>query len=391
MITQHMNRIHLRHLGCGALLLAALLLGGCSNDSEPVPAAQSEEAEPEHDEHAEETGRVELTEAAMQNAGIAVAEVSMREITSGSGSAAAPGQVELDPARVTLISPRTSGRIERLVAVEGDAVRGGQAVAYVLSHAFLTAQNDFIQAVRRAELLAGTPDETGANALAEAAGRRLDLLGASDQLIERLATGGAALDLLPIVAPFSGSIIEMHTLTGAAVEAGSPIYTLADLSAVNVVVEVPERALPMLRGGQTADIQLAAYPTERIRGTVDRIREELDPTTRTVKAIVRVPNPRRILRPGMFASVRLESATGGGRVTRPVVPESAVIVDGAERYVFVEVAPRTFERRAVDVQSSGGGELIVHSGLAAGERVVTEGAFTLKSELAKGEFGGHDH
>ncbi|MEX2608678.1 MAG: efflux RND transporter periplasmic adaptor subunit [Gemmatimonadota bacterium] len=393
-MTQNILITSRRRLGHIALALLAFSMGACSDDEAPSLAAGEEQHDEHGDEHADEDGadgRVELTEAAIRNAGIEVAEVAAREVSGEPSGAAVPGQVEFDPSRVVLVSPRTGGRIERLTAVEGDQVRAGQPLAYVLSSAFLTAQNDFLQSVRRAQVLAGTGDEEGARALAEAARRRLRLLGATDALVERLAGGGDPLDLLPIGSPIGGSIVEAHSITGAAVEAGSPIYTVADLSVVNVVAEVPERALSTLRRGQTADVRLSAYPDERVQGTVDRIREELDPSTRTARAVIRVPNPRRLLRPGMFASVALSAGAAAPREMRPVIPESAVVTDGAERYVFVEVAPRTFERRTVDVAPLGGGELLIRSGIAAGERIVIRGAFTLQSELGKAEFGGHAH
>jgi cobalt-zinc-cadmium efflux system membrane fusion protein len=93
----------------------------------------------------------------------------------------------------------------------------------------------------------------------------------------------------------------------------------------------------------------------------------------------------------MFAMVSLGAAADGPRVTRPVVPQAAVVTDGTERYVFVELEPGTFERRTVQVEPLGDGDIVILSGLEAGERVVVEGAFTLNSELAKDEFGGHQH
>lgn len=104
--------------------------------------------------------------------------------------------------------------------------------------------------------------------------------------------------------------MEAQALAGAAVEAGSPLFKIADLSVVNVVAEVPERALPLLRVGERATITLAAYPTLRFERRVERLRDQLDPTTRTVKAIIHVANADPALRPGMFATVTL-SAPGG--------------------------------------------------------------------------------
>lgn len=383
----------------------ALVLSGAACSDGPggeTGAAVGAEAPEEHadehgDEHEEEgePGRVVLTEAGHRTAGIEVVEAREEAPGAVAVGTEVPGHVDFDPARVALVSPRAPGRIERLTAVEGDRVGAGQPVAYVLSPAFLTAQNDFVQAARRAELLAGTGDEEGARALAAAARRRLQLLGAPPAAIERLEEGGEPLDLLPIVAPFAGNVVEMLTLPGAAVEAGSPIYKLADLSAVDVVADVPESALSRLRRGQSASIRLSAYPGREYTGRVERIRQALDPETRTAKAVIRVPNADGTLRPGMFASVTLEGigpATAAAPGARAItVPASAVVTEGAERYVFVEVAPLTYERRPVEVAAAAGDRVRILGGLAAGERVVARGAFTLKSELGKAAFGGHAH
>jgi RND family efflux transporter MFP subunit len=381
-----------RSAWAAALLILLGAGAACSPDAANEADAHAAE-EAEEGEASATDARVSLTEAAFGNAQIQVEEVRADAGAATGATLEVPGQVEFDPARVALVSPRTSGRIERLTAVEGDRVAAGQPVAYVLSPAFLTAQNDFIQATRRAETLAGTQDEPGARSLAGAARRRLQLLGAGNGLIARLERGEAPQDLLPVVAPFGGSVTEALALTGAAVEPGSPIFKIADLSAVNVVADVPERALPSLRRGQAAAVRLAAYPELRLQGRVTRIREELDPATRTAKAVIHVPNPQRILRPGMFASVGLEGVSGASAApaTMLTIPSTAVVTDGAERYVFVETGPRTYERREVHVAPAANGRVAVASGVAAGERVVTRGAFTLNSELGKAAFGEDEH
>jgi len=152
-------------------------------------------------------------------------------------------------------------------------------------------------------------------------------------------------------------------------------------------------ALTVIAGTQIPRIGADFTPSDLFASFADqeRIAEELDPSTRTARALVRVANPDRRLRPGMFATVHLLAPGEGPLVTRLVIPAQAVVVDGAERWAFVEVGPRTFERRAVEVEALGEDELVVLSGLAPGERLVIQGAFTLKSELAEGEFGGHHH
>lgn len=366
-----------------------------AQEGDPVHAADHEEAEAE----AGAERRVTLTEAGFETAGIVVQEVRPEEGGGLVVGTEVPGRVEFAPGRVALISPRTSGRIERLRAVEGDRVRAGEVVGEVLSHAFLTAQSDLVQASQRADLLEGTADAEGAEALLAAARRRLRLLGVSEDEVARLEAGGEPRDLLPIRAPFDGSIIEAYALAGAAVEPGEPIFRVADLSVLDVVAEVPEQTLRYLEIGRPAAVNLAAYPELRLTGRIQRILGELDPEMRTVEAIIQMPNPERRLRPGMFATVTLQvpvsSAEGARGRARPLtIPRSALVTEGDAHYVFVELGPRTFERRAVVAAPFGFSEnaddrVLVQSGLVAGERVVTAGAFTLKSELGEASLGDH--
>lgn len=392
-----------------------------------VPAAAEKaggekEGEGEHgEEHGEgEATRVTLTEAAFATARIAVEPVAATSAATGGVGLEVPGQVELDPRRVALVSSRIAGRIERLAAVEGDRVGAGQPVAYLYSPEFLVAQADLGQATRRAQLLAGTEDERGARALVDAARRRLRLMGAGEADIGRAAAGGEPAATLALRAPIGGSVMEAHLLPGAAVEPGAPIFTVADLSVIDVVAEVPERSLPLVRTGQRASVGIAAFPAMRFDGEVERLRDALNPETRTVRAVIHVPNGSRRLRPGMFATVQLDVATrdalalapGGATVgaagargvggtaggTVLTIRESAVVTDGERRFVFVEVGPRAYERREVRVASLAppgsstprAPAVVVQDGLRAGERVVVSGAFTLKSELAKASLG-EDH
>lgn len=394
--------------GLALALLVALVAACSSGDKKPEGAAAADEAhegatastaaseagekgEKKEGEEGEApaSNRVTLGEAAFRTARIAVAVPTLESVGATTGGLDVPGQVDFDPARVALVSPRASGRLERLLAVPGDRVGAGQTLALVQSPAFVTAQSDILQARRRLDLLRDTPDAAGAQALVEAARRRLALLGLSETAIRRLEESGAPEGLLTVGAPFAGSIIEVQALAGQAVEAGTPLYKIADLSVVNVVADVPERALPALRVGQAASIRVTGAPQAAFAGRVTRVSDVLDPEKRTARALISVSNSGRALKPGMFATISLRNA-GTSTTQALTIPATAIIVDGAARYVFVEVGPRTYERRPIELASSvvaGAGtaasRVSVVSGLDADDRVVTRGAFTLKSELAK--------
>lgn len=361
--------------------------------------------EGQEEEEGKKGNRVTLTEAAAATANIAVEPARAERIAPGTGVVEVPGQVEFDPARVALVSPRTPGRIERLLAVPGDRVRAGQTVAFLYSPAFITAQNDLLQAKRRSDVLEGTADAEGARALLAAARRRLQLLGVGDATVERIEAGGEPLSLLPIDAPFAGSIIEMPALAGAAADAGTALFKIADLSVVHVAADIPERAAFAVRPGQDATIRITGAGTRSFSGRVTRVSDQMDAATRTVEAFVQVPNAGRLLKPGMSASVvlRVPGGTPGAAVAAAgiAVPASSIVTDGGERYVFVEVGPRSYERREVRLaggvapgmgpQAADGGHVVVVAGLAPGDLVVVRGAFTLKSELAKASFAEDEH
>ena len=403
------------------LLLATVAACAGAPDAGTGERATGDTAEAHADEHADEdhdeaaeAGRVTLSEAGFATAGIEVQPVTLSAPGARPTSdLVVPGQVAHDPARLAVISSRVAGRLERLTVVEGDRVGSGQSVALLYSPTYLTAQSDLQQAARRAERLARTEDETGARAIADAARRRLRLLGVGASEIERLADGGEPRTFLAITAPFGGSIVESNALAGEAVEAGQAIFRLADLTQVDVVAEVPERALPLVRVGQRATISLAAYPDDRFGGVVERLHEELNPETRTVRAVIHANNPARRLRPGMFATVELDvpaAAVPAAAVRAPggsdapssgmlTIPESAVVTEGERRFVFVPVGPRSYERREVQVASLAppgsaaptSTRVAVRAGLTASDSVVVTGAFILKSELAKGSLGEHGH
>lgn len=371
-------------------------------------AHEGEEGGHEEGEHEDGPVRVTLGEAAVGTAQIRVDTVR-REQAGGVGEELmVPGEVEFDPRRVAIISSRTPGRVERVLVAAGDRVGTGQPVAMLQSREYLTAQQELLQAVRRAQALAGTADEQGAQAIVDAARRRLTLLGVSAAEIRRLESSGAVRNELAIVAPFGGSILEASILPGQAVEPGQQVFKIADLSIVDVVAGIPERAVPLVHRGQKALISLAAFPQMQFAGTVERIQDELNHESRTVGAVIHAVNPSGQLRPGMFATVRLNVTLStltrdvGASAERsaPVltIPATAIVTDGEKQYAFVETAPRTYERRELTVVSLAPpgssrpttNRIGVIKGLAAGERVVISGAFILKSELAKAGLS-HDH
>jgi cobalt-zinc-cadmium efflux system membrane fusion protein len=183
---------------------------------------------------------------------------------------------------------------------------------------------------------------------------------------------------VPIVSPISGVVIERKVTDGQFVQPdATPIITLADLSTVWVIGDVFERDLRCVAHGEDATITTAAYPGEKFQGVVNYISDAIDIATRTAKVRVSVANVGNRLKPEMFATIALDVAPHERAVS---VPARAVLTENGKTFVYVEIGPQRFIRRAVDLGASVGDERRVVSGLRPGDRIVTDGAILLRQE-----------
>ena len=382
------------------LLLVVLAPGSLiacgSDDNEP--------AEPEHAEGEGPSGTPEgvvlLDTAALSIAGIQVDAVQTVETSA----LPVTGTITYDQNRVSHIGPKTEGRIAALRADLGTRVRPGQTLALLESadigslRADLTEAEALLAIARenyererrleeqgissRKELLDARADLRRAEAAARSSRERLRILGAAG------GSGGQ----FAVIAPFGGTVVEKHAGLGEVVGPEDQLFTVADLGGLWIELDIFERDLSRVAVGQPVDVTTTAYPGRIFPGRIVYVGDVLDPERRTVRARVEVPNPDRALKPGMFASARIR--TGAPGPARIVVPEGAVQELEGRQVVFVPgQRPGEFRSVPVEVGEVSGEDrtVVILSGLSAGDRVVVEGAFSLRSELAKGEIGEHGH
>jgi membrane fusion protein, heavy metal efflux system len=219
-----------------------------------------------------------------------------------------------------------------------------------------------------------------AQAEAREARNRLELLGVPGQEVERLDREDTIKADVPLRAPFDGRVIMRNITRGEVVEMEQKLFTVADLSDVWVVGNVPEKDVQYIRKDQKVDVIVSAYPHAIIPGMITYIGDVLNPATRTMRLRVTVPNPGRLLKPEMFATVRVHSAATPDALT---VPLAAVQNGPTGKMVFVQRGTNDFEVRTVKVGSEQGEVVTVLEGVSAGEQVVTKGSFVLKSEMER--------
>ena len=361
---------------------------GRADEGRAAPAAAA--TAPAPDPHAghdmpvvSDEGLVRLDAQTARSLGVTVVEAELaplaREIRT-------TGNVVFDETRQTTIAPRFAGFVERLhVDFTGQPVRRGQPLLEIYSPELVAAQEELLSALRMERQLreSAAPAVVERTAvLVEAARRRLLLWDVSPAQVRAIEQSGRVRRTLTLHAPSGGFVTEKMVQSGQAVEMGMPLYRLADLSTVWVEADVYEQDLRFVRTGEAAEVEIAAYPGEPLRGRVAYVYPEVRADTRTTRVRVELPNPGGRIKPGMYATVRIQAPVSERAVT---VPRDAVMHSGSHAMVFVEEAPGVYRAREVKVGQEDGGRTQILSGLIAGERVVSRANFLLDSESRLGE------
>ena len=212
----------------------------------------------------------------------------------------------------------------------------------------------------------------------EAAANTLRLYGVAPGAGAVQLVNGRA--IIPITAPLEGIITQRNMVVGQVTDTSTPLLKIVNLDRVYVDAQVYEKDLTEVVLGSPVSIRVSAYPGRVFRGSVSYIGKEVNPDTRTLTVRTIISNPGWLLRPGMFASVRIGA---GMKIGRPAVPDEAVFQENNARIVYVQVSDRSFVKRVVEVGPAVNGWTPVYKGLRPGEKVVVRGGLFLEAEQNK--------
>lgn len=374
-----------------AILMTSIL--SCSKSEtteakeiEPAPAAAS---------------IVSLTPEAIKSAGIVLERASL---SSGGSVLRVTGTVESNQQQTQEVTPLVAGRVDRVYVAPGDSVRAGAELATLLSPEVAEVHGKLLEAnaklslaqstLRRTKKLSELGAAAGkdlAAAEAEEATARAEVLHLQEALRSLGAipeTRGHNVALVAVLSPISGVVTARNVNPGSGVEAGKTLFTVANLSTVWVIANVPESEIAELPLGSKAEIRAASLGGSSVAGRISYIDPTLNESTRTARVRIDVPNPGGRLRVGMFCEVAIEhKSTPGSQLT---VAESAVQRIGDRNVVFVDMGGGRFATRDVTLGNKIGNRQVIVAGISAGDRVVTSGSFTLKSQLLKSQFAESD-
>ena len=368
--------------GLAALIAVAavwVLTDGNSRNDKPrgQPRATSMEGMAGMDMPMGGDGSIRLTADQIRTFGVTFGTVEMRTLED---EVRTVGIVNFDETRMAVVTPKFSGYIERLyVDFTGKQVRRGQPLVEIYSPELVAAQEELLLAARLDRDLSqstvpGVPG--GSSNLLAAARQRLRLWDISDAQIRQIVSSGRAQRTMTLHAPVSGVVVEKNVLAGQAVQAGQPLYTIADLSEVWVEPELREADAGLVREGDAATVHVAAFPGRQIAGRIEYVYPTLQEQARTLKARIAVPNPDGRLKPGMYATVELRAP----RRTALAVPASAVLNTGERHVVFVDMGGGRIIPHEIVAGRVAGDYVEVLSGVEPGQRVVTSAQYLLDSE-----------
>ncbi|HHO54396.1 MAG TPA: efflux RND transporter periplasmic adaptor subunit [Deltaproteobacteria bacterium] len=313
--------------------------------------------------------QIEVTGATMQAMGVRLAPVKRDVLTR---RVRAFGQVEVDETRIATVNMKFDGWIEKLYVDEtGQAVEAGDPLFGVYSPELLATQKEYLQ------LLDGGTDGPHAAHLKRAARDRLLQFDVPESFIRRIEKDREPRRLVTFTSPTEGYVVHKNALEGTFVKRGANLFTVADLDALWIQAEIFEFDAPWVQVGQKATVEF-----DYLRGSVQEAEVEyiypiLDSHSRTVQARLVLPNPDVAVKPGMFATVRIQAQPVGETL---VVPTEAVIHSGERNIAFVSRGVGLFEGRELELGVRGNEVYEVLSGLEEGEQVVVSGQFLIDSE-----------
>jgi len=314
--------------------------------------------------------------------GITFGTVQVRQL---SNEVRTVGAVLVNETRLAKVTTKISGYVEHLyVNFVGQPVRRGQPLAAVFSPDLVAAQQELVVASRLSKSIAGTsvPGVPGSSVdLVAAAKQRLRLWDISEGQIDALLASGRPLRTVTLYSPASGIVLDKKVVQGQAIQTGEELYTIADLSDVWVDAQLREADAGAVVVGTPATLEFTSYPGRIFAGRVTYVYPVLAEQARTVRARIAAANPSGLLKPGMFATVRLNTTARSALS----VPRSAVVLTGDRTLVFVDKGGGKLGADTVQLGLAGSDYIEVVSGLRPGQRVVTSAQFLIDSESNLGE------
>jgi Cu(I)/Ag(I) efflux system membrane fusion protein len=307
---------------------------------------------------------VRISPTLINNLGVRIAPVQQGTLTK---RIEAVGYVEPNENKIAHIHSYADGWIRKLlVNTVGAAVKKDQLLLQLYSPLLVSAQEEYLLAVRNGDL-----------PLVDGSIKRMQAFHFSEQQIQELKSTRKSRQLVDIYSPQDGVVTELNIREGMRVTPDLDMMSLVDLSSIWMIAEIFEKQENWVTVGETAEARLSTFPGKVWKGEVEYVYPQVDPTTRTLKVRFRFANPEDDLKPNMYANITL---FGEPKLNALSIPLEALIRSSEEDRVIVSLGDGHFQARPVTIGIESGESVEILSGLKTGEMVVASGQFLIDSE-----------
>lgn len=316
---------------------------------------------------------VDPNEIVMSESAVSLAEIQTMVVSSGvpNKSIYLQGKVEPDERRMSEITSRFGGRIEKLmVNFTGQEVKEGEKLATIYSPSLVTAQRELLEAISFKD---------SRPSLYTAARGKLKLWDLNDKQIDNIEKKGEPIIYFDVLSPITGTVTMRHVSIGDYVKEGTPLFEVIDLRKLWVMFDAYESDLPWINLGDKIDFTVQALPGKNFSSKVIYIDPFINHKTRIAKVRLEVANNDGELKPEMFVNGLLESkfAENSNEI---LIPKSSVLWTGKRSVVYVKVPDRespSFLFREITLGPEAGSFFVVVDGLEIGEEIAINGVFKI--------------
>lgn len=291
------------------------------------------------------------------------------------------GHIEFNEERIAKLHPKVDGWIEEVyINKTGQKIKKDEILLNFYSPILVTAQQEYLLALNNLKKLEKSnflDIRKGAKDLVNSAKKRLELIDVPAHQIKELEETKEVKKNIHIHSPFAGTIVKIGAREGQYITPDTELYIIVDLSSVWVYADIYENEISWVNEGDKVEMTLQSIPGIIFKGKVNYIYPYSEENTRTTKIRILFDNKEELLRPNMFADIKIYSKQQKGSI---VIPSEAIIRTGKNELVFVVISKGKYEPRLVKVGIESDGETAILSGISPGEEVVTSAQFLIDSE-----------
>lgn len=339
-------------------------------DTSPVPKKDSMGMDyvPVYEDEDSDDASVKLSPGKIQRSGVKSEAASSRVIHT---VIRAPGTIQLDERRVSVISMRSESWVEKVANVTtGTRVSKGQPLMEIYSPSISSAAAEYIATINSKSV-------GSVGAYGRGSRQRLMNLDVPDAAIVAMERSGTVPISIEWSAPRDGIVLERNAIEGMRAQPGDVLFRVADTSVVWAMIDIAERDLGVLAVGEPVVVRVRGYPGREFTGRVGVIYPQLNKDTRTARIRIELANPDAALLPDMYVDAEIDT---GGPLAVLAVPDNAILDTGNRQSVLIDKGQGRFEPREVKLGRRGGGYVEIREGISEGEAIVVSANFLIDAE-----------